>query len=513
LLWSERGKEIIEGMGNICGSKEPELDLRGNLMRKRSTGADIDDVYDFHERLGQGSMGSVAAIRKKDTNAVYALKTIQLVRISKEMIQELRNEIDILMRLDHPNIIRPLELFERKRQMYFVMEMCSGGDLFERIPYTEKNAAIIINQLLSAIRYLHARDICHRDLKFENVLFETVSPDSMVKLIDFGLSKRYRPGHRMNEAVGTLYSMAPEVLNGNYTQACDMWSIGVISFMLLSGEMPFSGKNEEQVIRKLTSGSYTMKESLWHNVSSEAKDFVSKLIVVKPAGRLTAEQALGHAWVKQEWDKYQRLQSQSSDRKLGESIVSSLQQYGRYGKLRKAALMVIAHRAKPEQISQLRQAFHEFDSGHEGVITLEEMKIALGKYAISEAEVQEIFEGLDVDRTNQISYTEFLAATVEAMGLSREEQLAEAFDRLDSDDSGFISRENLKEILGSAYDANEVERMIAEGDFKQNGQVDYDEFLLLMSQQHEREVDEMAALPPPVGSGKVAPAAEEPLRG
>lgn len=139
-------------------------DLRGNMMRRRTMDADIDEVYAFERALGHGSMGAVASIRKKDTNQIYALKTIQLNRINKEMRDELRNEIDILMGLDHPNIIRPLELFERKRQMYFVMEMCSGGDLFERSPYSEKQAALYTNQICSAVRYLHMNNICHRSV-------------------------------------------------------------------------------------------------------------------------------------------------------------------------------------------------------------------------------------------------------------------------------------------------------------------------------------------------------------
>jgi calcium-dependent protein kinase len=137
---------------------------------------DIDDVYTFDKALGQGSMGAVASIRKKETGIVYALKTIQLTRMNKEMRAELRNEIDILMSLDHPNIIKPLDLFERKRQMYFVMEFCSGGDLFERMPYTEKEAARLVNQIVNAVRYLHSKNICHRDLKFEVSRFDSVEP-------------------------------------------------------------------------------------------------------------------------------------------------------------------------------------------------------------------------------------------------------------------------------------------------------------------------------------------------
>jgi calcium-dependent protein kinase len=313
----------------------------------------------------------------------------------------------------------------------------------------------------------------------------------MLKLIDFGLSKEYRPGHRMNEAVGTLYSMAPEVLSGAYSQGCDMWSIGVVAFMLLSGNMPFGGTCEAEVIRMIKACEYSFEGETWRTVSEEAKNFVSSLIRAIPGERLTAEEALNHAWLKREWEDHRKLHSQMSDRELGESIVSSLKQFGKYGKLRKAALMVIAHRADVEKIKGLRDAFHEIDTSHEGTITLEEMKTVLTQYHIDNDEIVSIFRGMDVDKSGKIGYTEFLAATVEAHGVAKEEQLLEAFDRLDADDSGFISEENLKEILGSAYDAAEVRSMIAEADIKKNGQIDTEEFLVLMEEQRRKDKEEI----------------------
>lgn len=495
-------------MGAACCCERrvgAQQDLRGNLMRKRTQDMDIDSVYSFENELGQGSMGAVAAIRKKDTGQLYALKTIQLTRISQEMVDELLNEINLLMRLDHPNIIRPLELFQRRRQMYFVMEMCEGGDLYERMPYSEKDAALITNQICSAVRYLHDNNVCHRDLKFENILFESRSPEAMVKLIDFGLSKAYKTGKTMNEPVGTLYSMAPEVLKGRYTQACDMWSVGVLAFMLISGEMPFDGRTETQVLVKLEVARYSMSSTAWRGRSDDAKDFVASLIRVAPNKRMTAKAALDHRWLKRAFTHQQTLSSQLSDRDgVGKGFVNSLKQFGQYGKLRKAALMVVAHRAKPEQIEKLRLAFIEIDTAREGFITLQELEHVLLEYGISNQETAEIFAGLDVDRTGKISYTEFLAASMETMGLLQEEQLLEAFDRLDADDTGFISAENLKQILGSMYTPEVVDSMIAEADLKQNGKVDVEEFLHLTRQGHDHEQAAVGAAPKPAAAGTTA---------
>lgn len=175
---------------------------------------------------------------------IYALKSIHLNRVTDEtFLDELRNEIEILKTLDHPHIVRPIETFEHRNQLFMVMECCSGGDLYSRDPYTEEQAARIINSILSAVSYMHEHTIVHRDLKYENILFVNNSPHAEIKIIDFGLSKKYIAAcPTLSEGVGTIYTIAPEVLIGSYNSQADLWSIGVIAFMLLSSQMPFYGR-------------------------------------------------------------------------------------------------------------------------------------------------------------------------------------------------------------------------------------------------------------------------------
>jgi serine/threonine protein kinase len=170
---------------------------------------------------------------------IYAMKSILLSQVTqKEFIDELRNEIAILKELDHPNIVRAIETFEFHGKIFVVMEVCSGGDLYARDPYTEAEAARIVSSILSAIAYMHSRNVVHRDLKFENVLFNNASPMSDVKLIDFGLSKVYAGGRKLTDVSGTIYTMAPEVLMGHHTEKADMWSIGKSIFLSVSqGEL------------------------------------------------------------------------------------------------------------------------------------------------------------------------------------------------------------------------------------------------------------------------------------
>ena len=173
----------------------------------------------------------------------YALKRINKKFINEERLEELRNEIKIFRSLDHPNILRAYEAFEKEQNISIIMENLSGGDLYSRHPYTEKQSASIIGKLLSAVRFMHDNKIIHRDLTYENIMFENSSPDAEIKLIDFGLSTKFiNKNQYFTEKVGTIYSMAPEVLDEEYTSKCDLWSVGVITYMLLSGTKPFWGR-------------------------------------------------------------------------------------------------------------------------------------------------------------------------------------------------------------------------------------------------------------------------------
>mmetsp|Transcript_25392 Transcript_25392/g.31643 ORF Transcript_25392/g.31643 Transcript_25392/m.31643 type:complete len:527 (+) Transcript_25392:41-1621(+) len=510
-------------MGNICGkgTKEtkdgktpvlkvgpegesaPKQDnkkhLTTHLMRSR-TQVDVYSVYDGEKMLGEGSMGAIRKVKKKSNGQYYALKTIQLSRISPAFVAELKNEIDLLRSLDHPNIIRALEVFESKRRINLIIELCGGGDLYTRHPYTEREATRIVLQITSAIAYLHDNGIVHRDLKFENVMFATKDKNSLVKLIDFGLSSKYRPGHALKGSVGTLYSMAPEVIQGNSDEASDNWSNGVMAFMLLSSQMPFFGKDERTVIMKIESCSYGFRGPRWKNVSDEAKDFVRKLLVLERSERYTAKKALAHPWLQHFSEEQGKAElptpsssSRSENRKKLDcdssrgamtEVVESMKKFGTYGKLKKAALMVVAHQCNCEQLSALIDAFGRFDKAKNGQISLSELKDALKETEnpLTDTEIDQLFHDLDVDETGLIHYTEFIAATVEAMGNIEIEKLEEAFDRLDADDSGFITVENLKEILGEDYDDTTINQMIQEGDFKQNHKIDFEEFKKLMQE-------------------------------
>lgn len=315
-------------------------------------------------------------------------------------------------------------------------------------------------------------------------MFATPKPNADVKIIDFGLSKKYcQDDEMMHDAVGTVYSMSPEVLTGDYTNKVDIWSVGVLAFMLLSSSMPFYGKCRKDVLRKVLKGKFTFKSRTWRYVSTNAKQFIVALLEVDPTVRPTAEQALHSPWL----DTLVRRRSLSMDHsKQRDQVQASLENFAGYTILKKLALMVVAHKSTSEEIGFLRRMFHRFDRSNVADITLDEFKIALQDYEYTEAECQRLFHGMDLDNSGVVHYSEFLAATIEAHGDISEERLAEAFDRIDADDSGYITVGDLRELLGDSVPSSYLNRIIDEADGADHDhKINYAEFLALWGAEND----------------------------
>mmetsp|Transcript_96330 Transcript_96330/g.132515 ORF Transcript_96330/g.132515 Transcript_96330/m.132515 type:complete len:232 (+) Transcript_96330:265-960(+) len=228
-----------------------------------------------------------------------AVKAMQKGKITD--YESFKNEINILMQLDHPNIIKLHETWETDRICFLVTELCEGGELFFHITkkkhLTEQQAAMIMRQSFYALCYLHNNKICHRDIKPENFLLYKENDDSFIKLIDFGLAKRVCKNEVMNAPNGTPYYIAPEVLKGSYTTQCDNWSMGVVMFIMLSGKPPFGGKSNKEIIDNVLKGEYNFNHPVWSVISDEAKDLIKKLLDRQADMRLTSEEAYNHPWI------------------------------------------------------------------------------------------------------------------------------------------------------------------------------------------------------------------------
>jgi serine/threonine protein kinase len=502
-------------MGNTTNKDTPdkgEIDISNfegtmqtNMLKMKQD--DVFKKYRVLEVIGKGSMGytanvkirnkklggSAATVGKKgilqkmkrkcpgidefrEETVEYALKSIQVEGVSEKSRQEIRNEINILKVMDHPNIIRAYEVFENTSNIYLVLEWCDGGDLYTRGPYSEKYSRRISKQLLSAVKYMHDRGVVHRDLKFENIMWENDSEDSEIKIINFGLSRKFGYGEQdvMSEGVGTMYTMAPQVLQGVYTSQADLWSCGVIIYMLLSSHRPFRHKKRLVMIDRMMRAKYSVTGKGWEGISLEAVDLVTQLIKLDPEKRLNATSALKHVWLSADFEPAYSRRDTNEDKKM----MASMAAYGNSSKLKKIAMNIIAHKSSSKEIMGLKKRFVEYDSSNDGIIEFHEFKAALKEANYAEEDISKMFKGVDIDNNGMIEYTEFIASTIEAYGKIEEERIAEAFDQLDEDSSGRISRANLLRFLGQDARTEEVDEMLYEWDENKDGMSKFQEEFL-----------------------------------
>ena len=366
------------------------------------------------------------------------------------------------------------------------MEECKGGEIFDRIidhiqskkMYSEKDASIIFQQVMSAIEYCHNNGICHRDLKPENLLYLNQGPeqDNPIKVIDFGLSQMISTDKKLKTKVGTAYYVAPEILKGDYTEKCDVWSAGVILYIFLSGDPPFNGPSDSEIYNKIAQMKYTFPEKKWKDISNEAKDLIQHMMAPENE-RYTARQVLDHPWFKNA--KTTPLSSLNFDPAFFVDYVKGCE-------LKKISLLFIASRLDENEIINLKKYFEAFDKCKDGQITFEELKQGLTQLKsnkLTENDLKELFNLIDVDKNGKIDYTEFLAATIQKYNYLRNERLFETFCMFDKDNSGQITKDEiLKALNADKNQEKEIEKYINAVDKNGDGKVDYKEFLQLMGQ-------------------------------
>lgn len=452
----------------------------------------LDDLYTMKSKtIGKGTYGSVQKASNKATGVVRAVKSIPKKSLPDP--SKFAQEIEIMRILDHPNIIKLYETFEDAKYIYLVMELCTGGELFDRIidaecGFTEKVAAHLVKQILGAVLYMHMATIAHRDLKPENFLLanEKDVSESPIKVIDFGLSKQFDPGGYMTTKACTPYYVAPEVLEGKYTELCDVWSMGVLIYVLLCGAPPFFGDSDSQVLKRVKRGVYDFDMPAWDTVSEDAKDLISKMLVLKPEKRYTAEQSLHHRWV-------EKLAPNSSEVALSVTAFDNLKAFRAANKLKKAALTVIAQQLGEDSIKDLKEMFYSLDADGDGTVTVEEMREGIAKMGIAvPPDLKAIMEQVDSDGSGVIDYTEFLAATLDMKQYIQEDVCWAAFRVFDLDGNGKITKDELAEVLSGGackqledalgMERDEIERIMAENDQNGDGELDFEEFMVMMRQ-------------------------------
>jgi len=287
----------------------------------------ITDYYTIKEKLGSGSFATVKRAINKETGEVVAVKIIKKKRLTTKELKSIEREIDIMIKLKHRNVVTLLDVFDSPKQIYLVMELCVGGELFDKVVeagnYSEHLASKAIKQVCRGIRYLHANGIIHRDLKPENLLYYDNSSEGLLKITDFGLATHLDdPDDLMRTTCGTLHYVAPEVLLGHpYGKEVDLWSLGVILFVLLSGYLPFYADQKKQTYKLIVTGDYGgFDDPVWDGVSKDAKNLVVRLLDINPKNRISLDEVLRHPWIS-------RAESVASPKTFSVSFAQKLKEF------------------------------------------------------------------------------------------------------------------------------------------------------------------------------------------
>jgi len=491
-------------MGNVQVShaKDPNFFSKKRMIRIRRECA--FHHYDIHSIIGEGSHGFIYKVIKKETKATlrigatedlsnffgvsndenndtmnnrlsdkhsvyYALKNIK--QVDQKFIRDAQYEIHKWRRLDHPNIIKAYDMFEAKHTLCITMELCTGGNLYRRMPYSEMEACVIVRQLVSAVSYMHKKGILHQEITFDNILFESDHPDAEIKLMVFGKFEDIS-----GDFEGTVFhnykmkTANEEIINTESSYHSDMWYVGVVAYeLLLSNFVASRRKSMEQEIEQRN---YNFRHKCWRRVSADAKHFVSSLLQLNVSKDIDADQAISIpcSWLDR---GYQVSRKQTQFIRMND-LYRRFVKYASTSAFTKLLLFVIAYTSPVHDIISVRQIFRDLDLSNNGFLSFVQFRQFFISHAGSEDELVAIFHSMSAHEDGIIHYTEFLAATIELGSNIGQDELEEAFDFLDVDHSGFISKKNLKDFLGQVPE-NYVDELISEVDRNKDGLICYND--------------------------------------
>ncbi|CAD8054893.1 unnamed protein product [Paramecium primaurelia] len=464
---------------------------------------DISKIYQFGKVLGVGSFGKVVTARMiKNPEKQFAIKIIERVKV-KGREEVMANEIYMLKRLDHPNIIKFHEVYQNNQNFYICMDYCKGGELVEWIPkkyksFHEQHIQEIMKKIVSAVSYIHDQGIVHRDIKAENIMITSKKDDGEPKLIDFGLANKFDTSHlkRLKSFAGTPMYMAPEVIKGSYDEKCDIWSLGVLLFTLLSGHLPFHGDTKEELYDNIQKANISFDSAIWSHISSEAKDIIKRMLSKQPGQRPTSKELVKHNWFKKQFkndEKNSSVLNNSLTSSIVEnrSIYSLLKQNQGGAKFKKEVKTLLINQLNETELNSLKEIFKKIDVDNSGTITFQELKEALkaeGSPATFE-DIEKLINNVSPPQTSEevgkrkkdfvIKYSEFLASCIDERKFITKEKLSYLFKIFDTDNSNFITKQNIKEAFarnGKQISDKQIDEMIDEIDPNHDNKISFEEF-------------------------------------
>ena len=456
-----------------------------NLIEKIDS--KVSNNYKILYNLGKGSFGTVYKVESIESGIIRAMKVIKKETLKyQDDDRSFLKEIEILMKLEHPHIIKIYEYYYDDVNFYLITEYLNGGELYDNITtwkeFDENKANYIMCQILSAVNYLHKQNILHRDIKPENMLVENVknSSEINIKLIDFGTCNYITHDKTFSMRVGSPYYIAPEVLKKNYNEKCDIWSCGVILYILLVGYPPFKGNNTTELFENISIGKYSVSSTGWKKISHSAKDLVCKMLEYDPAKRISSQEAMEHPWIK----SFPRKTNEKLDDGYFEEVFKNICEFNLKEKLQKATIAYIVHFIySSNEIDELKKVFKKLDKNNDGILSYTELKAGfegvMGKH-VSEVEIEKTIKEMDGDYNGFVSYEEFLRVSINQKKLLSEKNMKLAFDRFDINKDGKLSREEIKKVLGVSENEyiNSLLKII---DSNNDGFICFDEFSSLMN--------------------------------
>lgn len=452
-------------MGSSCVRGKPQK-IRASLpscnqITHSSSQIPLTSIYTLAETIAEGSFGIV----KKAKNSMFpplefAVKTIKKKNLSTS-VQRVKLEIETALSLDHPNIIKIYETFEDNEAIHIVMELCTGGELMEIFPddgsVKEEQALELLRSMLKALNHIHQMGIIHRDLKPENFLFgRTKTPDEL-KLVDFGLSNKFTSKfEELHSKVGTPYYIAPEVIQGTHNSKCDMWSLGVIFYIMLSGDIPFFAESVPAVFKIIQSGQYSITQNkIWEDISEDSKHLLSRLLCLNTHDRLSALEALMHP----------AIFNIPRSIKQHFSILPSLFKYSKKPLINKCFISALAKYMQFDEDSFEKKVFLDYDQSLTGVITpiqicdlFEESKIEF-----SQIQINEVMDKVGIRSPGKLYFNEFVACLIGDTKKFSEELKKVAFAFFDRERKGFFDSKGLQDslkFLGKTLSFEECQKIV-----------------------------------------------------
>ncbi len=481
----------------------------GTIIRKNTKKP--DENYIISKSLGEGGYGNVVKVIHKNTGQVRAMKIIPKNNLQPGYTeQEIFREINILKKLEHPYIMKLYEFYSDEEFFYLINEFCNEGDLSEKLQkvgrFDEKLVKLLMFQIFSAVLYLHSNNVIHGDLKLENVMVDNISYEEdkkkidnnrlsfnkrlsfvtsykidiqniqnvlkeeemnlnkyehiknfEIKLIDFGAAKIFtKYKKQFDDTVGTLVYCSPEVLKNNYDSKCDIWSCGVIMYILLSGEIPFAGDNETEIIKSIMNKKVSFDSSFFNNVSEEAKDLIKKCLVYHKSKRLNAKEALSHPFFKIDIDLNNFFQEDLTV-EINQVLIR-MKKFSTESKFHQAILVFLAYNYAEKRLTQkLKHIFFYINKSMDGRIKPKELLNVFqeNKMRITKDEVMKIIKSVDFNNSGAIEYEEFIRIALPKEDLFTDVNLKEAFDLFDINKKGIITVNDMKEVLGMNRDVDE----------------------------------------------------------